>query len=47
MSGIPINPEVPTADYAGHKIGFCSNRCEVAWNEFPKAKRDAFVAKNK
>ena len=47
MSGIPINPKVPTADYAGHKIGFCSNRCEAAWNKFPKAKRDAFVAKNK
>jgi len=46
-SGIPINPKVPTADYAGHKIGFCSNRCEAAWNNWGKAKRDAFVARNK
>jgi hypothetical protein len=46
-SGIPINPRVPTADYAGHKIGFCSNRCEAAWNNWGKAKRDAFVARNK
>ncbi len=45
MSGIPINPEIPTADYAGHKIGFCSNRCEAVWNNWGKAKRDAFVAK--
>ncbi|MHC4709493.1 MAG: hypothetical protein ACYTA3_03480 [Planctomycetota bacterium] len=47
MSGIPINPKVQTAEYAGHKIGFCSNRCEAAWNNMGKARRDAFVAKNK
>jgi hypothetical protein len=47
MSGIPINPDVPAADYAGHKIGFCSNRCEAAWDNLGKAKRDAFVAKHK
>ena len=46
-SGIPINPKVPTADYAGHKIGFCSTRCEAAWNNWGKAKRDAFVTRNK
>ena len=46
-SGIPINPKVSTADYAGHKIGFCSNRCEAAWNNWGKAKRDAFVARNR
>jgi len=38
---------VPTAEYAGQKIGFCSNRCEAAWNNWSKAKRDAFVARNK
>ncbi|MHC4141229.1 MAG: ArsR/SmtB family transcription factor [Planctomycetota bacterium] len=47
MSGIPINPKIPTAEYGGQKIGFCSNRCEPAWNNLGKAKRDAFVAKNK
>jgi hypothetical protein len=47
MSGIPINAKVPPAEYAGHKIGFCSNRCEAAWNNLGKAKRDAFVAKHK
>jgi hypothetical protein len=38
---------VPTAEYAGQKIGFCSTRCEAAWNNWGKAKRDAFVARNK
>jgi hypothetical protein len=47
MSGIPINPKVSTAAYAGQKIGFCSSRCEAAWNNLGKAKRDAFLAKHK
>ncbi len=46
-SGIPINRKVSTAGYGGHKIGFCSHRCEAAWNNWGKAKRDAFVARNK
>jgi hypothetical protein len=45
MSGIPINPRIPTVEYAGHKIAFCSTRCAPAWETLPKAKKDRFVAK--
>ncbi len=57
QSDEPINDRCPLTgkpvvgrnlvDYKGHKIGFCSNRCEAAWNNWGKAKRDAFVAKYK
>lgn len=45
MSGIPIDPKIPTAEYAGRKIGFCSTRCAPAWETLPKAKKDRFLAK--
>ncbi len=40
-----VNPEAPTVDYKGQRIGFCCDKCPQTWAEWSEAKKDAFVAR--
>ena len=44
ISGEPVSGEAKTADYNGHKIGFCCNMCVGKWEAMSDAEKKADVA---
>ncbi len=47
MSGYPVDSAIPTADYDGYKIGFCSGGCQGPWEKKSDAEKNASIAKFK
>lgn len=41
MSGEALDASSPTADYQGHKVGFCCDNCAAKWNKLDDAGKKA------
>lgn len=44
VMGGSVNPDAPTAIYAGSRIGFCCAGCIRAWEKMADDQKQAFVA---
>lgn len=45
--GSPVNPDAPTAEWKGQKVGFCCPGCLSAWNKLDDAQKAEHLAKAK
>ena len=44
VSGMPVDPDAPTVDYAGGKVGFCCGGCPARWEAMSEADKEKMAA---
>ena len=44
LTGLPVDPGAPVADYRGYEVGFCGNGCVVAWGLMTDSEKRQLVA---
>ncbi len=44
LTGLPVDPGAPGADYRGYEVGFCGDGCLTAWSLLSDSERLSLVA---
>ncbi len=45
LTGLPVDPGAPVAEYRGYEVGFCGNGCVTVWSLLSDSERFSLVAK--
>ncbi len=45
LTGLPVNPGAPVANYRGYEVGFCMDGCVTVWSLLSDSERLSLVAK--